>query len=611
MRCLRVLVVSFCLIAAVSPRAGAIYATHPPYLFRENVGLLDMMVTNVGVFGNPGFTDGYGAEWRGNEYLYGAGLWIGAIASDNLPYVSTALFEYELRPSLDAVDTIYPSYEGAPGGNRNGFSANPDDDADGLIDEETLNGKDDDHDGRVDEDYAAISNQMLSCEYWDYTPEAQNAYPDHRPLNILVRQRTLGWSTDGINEFIAVEFEISNVGFELLRQVYLGFMVDCDAGPRDHPSYYADDGGAFVSIDTTLVDHSLGSCNELPVHAEMLYMYDIPDDSGGSGGDAEGFFGLLLLGHTTDPTGREAPLRVGVHTARIWNGALAYPAGDPSNDFERYDLLASGVISRRPTGTPGDYRFGISTGPFGEFAPGETLTLQLAFVIGEGFFDSATWTPHPELGHDGTPSEHSLLANALRARLVYQGRWKDLDGNPLTGVDGKETCIATDQGQPYEWHDPCDPTHVITFDGSVCSDPMSWVDNDCDPCTPNPAHEGCGGSGCETLVHWYALPALAGTDDGAGTDRRLSLQLEPLTNPTSTPARFRVRSASPGPCVMKILDVAGRQVREVRVTLGGAGTHELFWDGRDDEGRSVAAGIYWIRVTTAEGSANRRLTVLR
>lgn len=51
--------------------------------------------------------------------------------------------------------------EGAPGGRR-GFSPLTDDDQDGQIDEDPLDGLDNDQDGKIDEDYAAISDAMVT-----------------------------------------------------------------------------------------------------------------------------------------------------------------------------------------------------------------------------------------------------------------------------------------------------------------------------------------------------------------------------------------------------------------------------------------------------------------
>lgn len=50
--------------------------------------------------------------------------------------------------------------EGAAAGQR-GFSAHRDDDGDGAVDEDPLDGRDNDGDGRIDEDFAAISDAMV------------------------------------------------------------------------------------------------------------------------------------------------------------------------------------------------------------------------------------------------------------------------------------------------------------------------------------------------------------------------------------------------------------------------------------------------------------------
>ena len=226
---------------------------------RHNIGLLDIAVTNLGCLGT---TQAWcpqesGGTWRGDAYLYLASMWVGAVAPDNLSYVSTGAYETELRPSLDRVDHIYSSFEGAPGGNREGLSTQPDDDRDGQIDEDPLNGKDDDADGEIDEDYAAISQQMLSCEYWDYTQEARDSYPEHRQLGVRIHQESYAWSTEGANEFIGLDFKIVNDGFETLRQVYLGVFVDSDVGPKSNPLYAADDRGAFYTTDTTFANPAI------------------------------------------------------------------------------------------------------------------------------------------------------------------------------------------------------------------------------------------------------------------------------------------------------------------------------------------------------------------
>ena len=78
----------------------SIYATRDPNLFTHNVGLLTLQITNVGITGNP-FIQDLSAGWRGGEYLYFSGLWIGAIGSDSEAHVSTAC-PVELRRAVGA-----------------------------------------------------------------------------------------------------------------------------------------------------------------------------------------------------------------------------------------------------------------------------------------------------------------------------------------------------------------------------------------------------------------------------------------------------------------------------------------------------------------------------
>ncbi len=47
---------------------------------------------------------------------------------------------------------------------------------------------------------------------------------------------------------------------------------------------------------------------------------------------------------------------------------------------------------------------------------------------------------------------------------------------------------------------------------------------------------------------------------------------------------------------LTVYDVLGRQVRQVWQGPLGAGSHRLVWDGRDEAGKDVAAGVYIYRV---------------
>ena len=71
-------------------------------------------------------------------------------------------------------------------------------------------------------------------------------------------------------------------------------------------------------------------------------------------------------------------------------------------------------------------------------------------------------------------------------------------------------------------------------------------------------------------------------------------------NPSSGEASFALSLPDRNPVDLSIFDVHGRLVRTVTDASLEAGTHSLAWNGRDDEGRDVPAGLYLARLTTKE-----------
>src|SRR5436309_1291616 len=159
--------VSACAFMQLEPVPGRT-GQHPVFRndgkFVHTAGQLHLQVSNYGVTGSPFygvFSNVPGAEWppgSGNDYLYAAGLWVGALDASGIPHVTTSIGrtirDFEMSPTflprnpcvplpLDKVADVRETYEGAPGGNRIiSASLNPDDDGDGRIDEDFLNGDD-------------------------------------------------------------------------------------------------------------------------------------------------------------------------------------------------------------------------------------------------------------------------------------------------------------------------------------------------------------------------------------------------------------------------------------------------------------------------------------
>jgi flagellar hook assembly protein FlgD len=72
---------------------------------------------------------------------------------------------------------------------------------------------------------------------------------------------------------------------------------------------------------------------------------------------------------------------------------------------------------------------------------------------------------------------------------------------------------------------------------------------------------------------------------------------------------FPLRSA--GRARLDVFDVSGRRIRLFEREGLAAGTATIEWDGRDRAGRPVPAGVYLVRVSTADGAAARRVTRIR
>lgn len=89
-------------------------------------------------------------------------------------------------------------------------------------------------------------------------------------------------------------------------------------------------------------------------------------------------------------------------------------------------------------------------------------------------------------------------------------------------------------------------------------------------------------------------------------------ELSIAPNPATTMATVRFMLGSDGDAWLTVFDASGRRVREL---LGGvalpAGSQSLVWDGQDDAGQLVPAGIYWVRAFTSGRSLASPIVLLK
>jgi YVTN family beta-propeller protein len=81
-------------------------------------------------------------------------------------------------------------------------------------------------------------------------------------------------------------------------------------------------------------------------------------------------------------------------------------------------------------------------------------------------------------------------------------------------------------------------------------------------------------------------------------------------------ASVRIRYALPeadsmGPVRLTIFNGLGQQVRSLVGQPQGSGSYELVWNGKDDDGQSLASGVYMVRLRAAKRQALRKMVLLR
>lgn len=83
-------------------------------------------------------------------------------------------------------------------------------------------------------------------------------------------------------------------------------------------------------------------------------------------------------------------------------------------------------------------------------------------------------------------------------------------------------------------------------------------------------------------------------------------------NPFSGATELAFSIPAQASVTLKVHDVSGGLVRTlVDGALYHGGTHALLWDGRDDAGRELPAGVYYLQMTTNGFEANRKVVVRR
>ena len=85
----------------------------------------------------------------------------------------------------------------------------------------------------------------------------------------------------------------------------------------------------------------------------------------------------------------------------------------------------------------------------------------------------------------------------------------------------------------------------------------------------------------------------------------------PRPNPAQNAARFAIDLPRAARIDLRVMDVQGRHVRVIESGERAAGFHAVSWDGRDEAGALVLAGVYYARLTVDGVAIGTRRIVMR
>jgi hypothetical protein len=101
----------------------------------------------------------------------------------------------------------------------------------------------------------------------------------------------------------------------------------------------------------------------------------------------------------------------------------------------------------------------------------------------------------------------------------------------------------------------------------------------------------------------------AGMDSGEVPPLQFRLE-QNVPNPFSIATAVGFELGAAGPVALEIFDVTGRRVWADYAELP-PGHHQVIWRGTGLDAMALPSGIYFYRLTTAQGVENRKLTITR
>jgi len=549
-------------------------------------------------------------SWNGGRSLFTVGgLAVYAKGSDGrlAEIVNTATGDIHVSENASK---IRRSYEGAQGGSRSP-SPDPNDDHDGRVDEDRLDGVDNDGDGRTDEDYAAIGDEMITTCY--FAPLVGGI-----GTQLVFDQESYAWALPHIDGTIMINVSIKNVGADALENVRIGAFFE-----KDGPFYFSN---WIVSLpgEREATHANVSVCEDLQGTQMGLVIFPEGNVDGGvwTGGvvEAREKASGAIIGRLS---GARRNMTGGAGTF------LGATSSDGASVFKREETRVNDetivyqVSPELETLRPGDeIRVDLAFFAVREKTEVETAAIN-AFktFVGDGRNRylpppvSATsrvlWGSYRAIENDGSgASRVAVEFESLGEKRITPDDISYFSGIAPDAVERVEVSPGVEglvlRGDLIE--KPLRKGERIILKGRLEDGEFFEV-----ILRPQQGAISAAGAGSDAALFWRTegkleFDLLNSSPNPFRDATTISYEIPGLIE---QPDGSRIETQEPLEVTVKVYNVVGRLVSVLAEEMLPPGAYTTQWPGVDDQGQAVASGVYYVRLQIGRRFLTQRLILLK
>ncbi len=225
------------------------------------------------------------------------------------------------------------------------------------------------------------------------------------------------------------------------------------------------------------------------------------------------------------------------------------------------------------------------------------------FIFSSGLFDQCTLVDNSATGSGAAFFMDVSFPRLERSILAFNGPGSLMDCNTMGetrslccdfyGNEGGEEVCGLDLGGNFSAY-----PYFCDRDGG------DWSLSALSPCLPL-------GNDCSELIGALGLGCNEPVDSPEIPDTPL-LALAAFPNPFNPSTEIRFDLNTDMKVNLAVYDIAGRRIRTLYTcTVLEAGEHRVSWNGRDDLGRALSSGIYFLRLDSDREYHSLKLSLVR